>query len=131
MTVQRAAFLLDAQLYGDSFLPSLTQTVQQLRTEAADPNRIFLVEKYGARLVGSVRAVRRRRNVRISRLMNAPDLEGLGIGGSLLAAIESRTAKDTDCFELSTGVKSSANIERYQRHRGVYRNLQKVTVSCG
>jgi ribosomal protein S18 acetylase RimI-like enzyme len=48
--------------------------------------------------------------------MTAPDLEGLGIGGSLLAAIETRTAKDTDCFELSTGAKSSANIERYQRH---------------
>jgi len=115
LTVQRAAFLRDAQLYGNPFLPSLTQTLEQLRADSADPNRRFLVAKLGARLVGSVRAVRKGRSIHISRLLTAPDLEGCGIGGSLLAAIEAVTAGDADFFELSTGTKSGANIEMYQR----------------
>ena len=116
LTLQRAAFLRDAQLYGDPFLPSLTQTQDELRRDIFDPNRVFLVAKYGTRLVGSVRAVRKGRTAHISRLMTAPDLEGRGIGGSLLEAIESRTCNDVDAFELSTGKKSVANIEMYRRH---------------
>jgi ribosomal protein S18 acetylase RimI-like enzyme len=116
LTVQRAAFLRDAQLYRDPFLPSLTQTEEGIRNEMLDPNRVFLVAKYGARLVGSVRAVRKDRTAHISRLMTAPDLEGRGIGGSLLKAIETRMSSDVDVVELSTGKKSVANIEMYRRH---------------
>jgi ribosomal protein S18 acetylase RimI-like enzyme len=116
LTVQRAAFLRDAQIYNDPFLPSLTQTEEEIRNELLDPNRVFLVAKYAARLVGSVRAVRRDRTLYISRLLTAPDLEGRGIGGSLLRAIELRMASGVEVFELSTGKKSVANIEMYRRH---------------
>ncbi|HEY0799852.1 MAG TPA: GNAT family N-acetyltransferase [Steroidobacteraceae bacterium] len=116
LTVQRAAFLRDAQLYHDPFLPSLTQTEEGIRNEMLDPNRVFLVAKYGARLVGSVRALRKGRKVHISRLMTAPDLEGRGIGGSLLKAIETKMSDDVDVVELRTGKKSVANIEMYRRH---------------
>jgi|HubBroStandDraft_4_1064222.scaffolds.fasta_scaffold30751_4 ribosomal protein S18 acetylase RimI-like enzyme len=129
LTVQRAAFLLDAQLYGNSFLPSLTQTLEQLRAEASDRERVFLVAKLGPRLVGSVRAVRRGRISYISRLMTAPDVEGRGIGGSLLAAIEAATAENTEVFALSTGTKSTANIAMYQR-RG-YRIVEETTDDAG
>jgi ribosomal protein S18 acetylase RimI-like enzyme len=129
LTVRRAAFLLDAQLYANPFLPSLTQTTEQLRAEASDPNRVFLVAKLGARLVGSVRAVRRGRVIYISRLMTAPDVEGRGIGGSLLAAIEAVTAENADVFALSTGTKSTANIAMYQR-RG-YRIVAETTDDAG
>jgi len=129
LTVQRAAFLLDAQLYGNPFLPSLTQTLDQLQAEASDPNRIFLVAKLGARLVGSVRAVRRDRIIYISRLMTAPDVEGCGIGSSLLAAIEAATADNGDVFELTTGTRSTANIAMYQR-RG-YRIIEETTDDAG
>jgi ribosomal protein S18 acetylase RimI-like enzyme len=129
LTVQRAAFLNDAQRYGNPFLPSLTQTLGQLRAEASDPNRLFLVAKIGARLVGSVRAVRRGRIIHISRLMTAPDLEGCGIGGSLLTAIENALTDNADAFELTTGGKSSANIGMYQR-RG-YGIIAETTDAMG
>jgi ribosomal protein S18 acetylase RimI-like enzyme len=129
LTVQRAAFLHDAQLYGNPFLPSLTQTLDQLRTENSDPNRVFLVAKLGTRLVGSVRAVRRNRIIYISRLMTAPDVEGCGIGGSLLTAIEVAMAESADVFALTTGTKSTANIEMYLR-RG-YRIVEEATDDAG
>jgi predicted GNAT family N-acyltransferase len=81
-----------------------------------DPERVILVAKSNGRLVGSVRAVRKERTAHIGRLMTAPDLEGRGIGGSLLKAIESRMTAAVDFFELSTGKKSTANIEMYRRH---------------
>src|ERR1700728_2460221 len=74
LTLQRAVFLLDAQLYGDPFLPPLTQTFEQLRVDVADQNRVFLTAKLGARLVGSVRALRQGRIIHIGRLMTPPDL---------------------------------------------------------
>jgi GNAT superfamily N-acetyltransferase len=47
--------------------------------------------------------------------MTTPDLEGRGIGGRLLAAIEDATRVDVDTFELSTGAKSANNIAMYGR----------------
>jgi ribosomal protein S18 acetylase RimI-like enzyme len=129
LTVQRAAFLRDAQLYSNPLLPSLTQTLEQLRAEASDPNRVFLVAKLGPRLVGSVRALRKGRIIYISRLLTAPDLEGCGIGGSLLSAIETVMAENAAVFELSTGTSSTANIEMYQR-RG-YRIVAESTDAAG
>jgi ribosomal protein S18 acetylase RimI-like enzyme len=129
LTLQRAAFLLDAQLYGDPFLPSLTQTLEQLRAEVADPNRVFLAAKLGARLVGSVRALRQGRIIHISRLMTAPDVIRCGIGGSLLGAIEAAMEEDAYFFELGTGMKSTENIAMYQR-RG-YRIVNETTDEAG
>ncbi len=115
LTLQRAAFLRDAQIYGDPFLPSLTQTVEELEREVRDPQRVFLSARLGPRLVGSVRAQRVGRVSHIGRLMTAPDLEGRGIASRLLAAIEQATAADADLFELGTGAKSTANIALYER----------------
>ncbi|MGB6309238.1 MAG: GNAT family N-acetyltransferase [Steroidobacteraceae bacterium] len=129
LTLQRAAFLLDAQLYGNPFLPSLTQTLEQLRAEAADPNRVFLAAKRGARLVGSVRALRQGRIIHISRLMTAPDVTGGGIGGSLLSAIEAAMEENAYFFELCTGTKSTVNIGMYQR-RG-YRIVNETIDEAG
>lgn len=125
LTLQRAAFLRDAQLYANPFLPSLTQTMEQIQAHLADPSRTFLVAKRGARLVGSVRAIRKGRCAYISRLMTAPDLQGQGIGGALLSAIEARMSADVDTFMLSTGLKSTANIAMYERH-GYARESESV-----
>lgn len=115
LTLQRAAFVSDAQRYGTPFLPSLTQTLEQLRKDVSDSNRWFLAAKHGARLVGAVRAARAGRIIHISRLMTAPDLEGRGIASLLLDAIEAASAENADEFELTTGAKSTVNIGMYRR----------------
>ncbi len=115
LTLQRAAFLRDAQLYNDPFMSSLTQTTDEIRAEITDPERIVLKATAGHRIVGSVRGHLVDGACSIGRLMTAPDLEGHGIGGQLMAAIEERAAPLVERYELHTGGKSAANIAMYER----------------
>jgi NAD(P)H-dependent FMN reductase/ribosomal protein S18 acetylase RimI-like enzyme len=112
-TLQRAAFLTDAQLYGDAFLPSLTQSCDEIADVIDDPSGVVLVARVGHRLVGSVRASVDGNTAHISRLMTAPDVQGLGIGRQLMSSIEA--ALDSEQFELSTGSLSTSNLAFYDR----------------
>ena len=129
MTLQRAAFLTDAQITGNPFLPSLTETVADLHAVIADPEWIFLKATIGYRIVGSVRGHMADRVVDIGRLMTAPDQEGQGIGSALLNAIEEIAAPRVDWFELATGVDNARNIAMYAR-RG-YVEIERVEMSSG
>jgi GNAT superfamily N-acetyltransferase len=129
LTLQRAAFLRDAQIYDDPFLPSLVQTVEELRAEIVDADRIVLKARVGHRIVGSVRGHVVGRRCSIGRLMTAPDLEGHGIGGRLMAAIEEMAAPVVDTFELGTGSRSTGNIAMYER-RG-YQLVEEHEASPG
>jgi len=53
LTVQRAAYVSEAQLYKDAFLPALTQTLDQLVDEI-ETGGGFVLRVHG-RLVGAVR----------------------------------------------------------------------------
>jgi NAD(P)H-dependent FMN reductase/GNAT superfamily N-acetyltransferase len=124
MTLQRAAFLSDAQLYGDPFLPSLTQTADEIAYLIDDPSSVVLVARLGHRLVGSVRAGLDHNKAVISRLMTAPDLQGAGIGRQLMTSIEA--AVDSEQIELSTGSLSTTNLAFYVRLG--YRELSTASV---
>lgn len=113
VTLQRAAFLADAQIYADPFLPSLTQTVDEVTALLTEPSNVVLIARRGHRIVGSVRAEIRDGTATIGRLMTAPDLHGQGIGSQLMAAIEHVCAVDR--YELHTGRRSLGNIGFYQR----------------
>jgi ribosomal protein S18 acetylase RimI-like enzyme len=115
VTLQRAAFLRDAQLYNDPFMPSLTQSVDEIRAEIGDPDIVFLLARLGPRLVGSVRARKLDDRWYVWRLMSAPDLEGRGIGRLLMDELEQRANGVVGLFELSTGSKSASNIAWYER----------------
>lgn len=121
VTLQRAAFVRDAQLYGDPFLSSLTQTVAEIEAELHDPDWSYLGAWHGQRLVGSVRSHVERGVVAVGRLMCAPDLEGCGIGAALLDAAERDARTHASVVELRTGSKSAANLAMYER-RG-YRSV--------
>lgn len=131
LTLQRAAFLRDAQLYGDPFLPSLVQTAAEIRDEITDPDVIVLKATRHHRIVGSVRGRIDGATCTIGRLMTAPDLEGSGIGGRLLAAIEVVAASRVARFELHTGTKSEANIAMYERrgYREYHRHDESPALS--
>jgi GNAT superfamily N-acetyltransferase len=115
VTLQRAAFLRDAQLYHDPFLPSLTQTVGDIEAQLRDPRWRYLGAWHGHRLVGSVRSHRGVGVTAISRLMCAPDQEGSGIGSALLDVAEDEARAHAPVVELSTGSKSAGNLVMYER----------------
>ena len=112
LTLQRAAYVTEAQLYDDIRLPALVQTLDDLVDELAVSTCAAAVA--GARLVGAVRTRERDGVLHVGRLVVAPDLQGQGIGTRLLLAAEQATklAQAT----LFTGARSAANLRLYRRH---------------
>lgn len=112
LTLQRAAYASEAQLYDDPRLPALVQTLDELVDELAGSR--CLAALAGSRLVGAVRSRERDGVLHIGRLVVAPDLQGRGIGTRLLAAAEQSTGLPR--ATLFTGARSAANLRLYRRH---------------
>jgi GNAT superfamily N-acetyltransferase len=110
LTLQRAAYATEAQIYGDPFLPALTQTLNELIGELKGPG---LGIRMDGRLVGAVRWVLKEDVAYIGRLTVVPDLRGRGLGTRLLRGAE--VASGARHFELFTGHLSHANIRLYER----------------
>ncbi|GAB3080366.1 GNAT family N-acetyltransferase [Micromonospora schwarzwaldensis] len=114
LTVQRAAYLVEAQRYRDVFLPPLTETLDEVRAALAGPV-VVLAARRGTRLVGSVRARLDGDTAHVGRLAVAPDQQGRGIGGRLLTAVEHACAGRVARFALFTGAESADNLSLYAR----------------
>ncbi len=115
LTVQRAAFVTEAQLHDDVHMAPLTQTLDEIR--AAIETATVLVATDGPRIVGSVRArgARRRRGTSAA-WSSCPDLQGRGIGSALIGEIERQAPADIVRFTVETGPKSEPNVRLYERH---------------
>lgn len=110
LTVQRAAFVSEALIYGTVDMPPLTQTLEQVRAELADADGwVARIEK---RLVGAIRVRQTDDLLLIGRLAIAPDMQGSGIGRALLEAAEADTRAAE--AELFTGSLSEANVRLYE-----------------
>jgi len=114
LTVQRAAYLTEAQLYGDPFIQPLVESLDQLRT-LLDGDTIILKATRGGRLVGSVRATVQEQTCLIGRLVVVPDLQGEGIGTRLMQAVEAEVAGSVTSLVLFTGHLSAGNLKLYKR----------------
>ncbi|MFG2055157.1 GNAT family N-acetyltransferase [Micromonospora sp. NPDC048930] len=114
LTVQRAAYLVEAQRYADPFLPPLTETLDEIRAALAGPTTV-LAARLGSRLIGSVRAWIADDTAHVGRLSVAPDQQGRGVGGRLLTAIEAACAGRVARFALFTGADSAENLRLYAR----------------
>ena len=125
LTLQRAAYVTEAQLYDDVRLPALVQTLDELSDELA--RSTCLAARAGSRLVGAVRTHERDGVLHVGRLAVVPDLQGHGIGTRLLLAAErtTRLARAT----LFTGARSTANLRLYRRHG--YVDSHRETVRPG
>lgn len=113
LTLQRSAYVTEAQLYADPHLPPLTETLAELR-DAIEHGGV-LTARLGARVVGAVRGTVDADVCRIGRLVVAPDLQRRGFGATLLAAVESHFAGRVGSYALFTGERSEANLRLYRR----------------
>lgn len=114
LTVQRAAYVAEAQLYGDPFIPPLVESYEQLRKVLAG-DAVVLKAMLGPRLVGAVRAQFSDRTCLVGRLVVVPDLQGQGIGDRLMRALEREIAGRVDSCVLFTGHLSDGNLRLYRR----------------
>ncbi len=120
LTVQRAAYVSEAQVYNDAFLPALTQTLDELISEIESGGG-FVLRKNG-RMVGAVRTRVVGGLLHIGRLTVAPDVQGYGFGSILMNAAEGEAAATdensplaADAAVLFTGKLSEANLRLYER----------------
>ncbi|MFD5865293.1 GNAT family N-acetyltransferase [Agromyces sp. NPDC127015] len=124
LTLQRAAYVSEAQLYLDAFLPALTQTLDEVRRELRHPALGVTLDR---RLVAAVRWTVEGPTAHIGRLVVAPDQQGRGLGTTLLRAAEA--ASGAESFELFTGHLSAANIRLYEREG--YREFRRQALRPG
>jgi GNAT superfamily N-acetyltransferase len=114
MTLQRAAFVQEALIYGTPEMPPLTQTLEEVESELHE--NLGCVALDGPRMVGAVRARLDGSLLLVGRIAIAPDRAGEGIGTTLLAAVERRGAEaGATEAELFTGSLSEANLRLYER----------------
>ncbi|MFI0349566.1 GNAT family N-acetyltransferase [Actinomadura sp. 9N407] len=114
LTVQRAAYVAEAQLYGDPFIPPLVESYEQMRKLLAG-DAVVLKALAGARLVGAVRAQFSEHTCLIGRLVVAPDMQGYGVGRRLMEALEGEVAGRADACVLFTGHLGEDNLRLYRR----------------
>ena len=110
LTIQRAAFVSEARIYGSVDMPPLTQTLEELEAELRESDG--WVARVGGRLVGAIRSRKADGLLLIGRIAIAPDMQGAGIGRALLDAAETHSGAEE--AELFTGSLSEANIRLYE-----------------
>lgn len=113
LTLQRAAYVSEAQLYGDPFIGPLVESLDRMRATIASAT--VLKALAGDRIVGAVRGQLADRAKIIGRLVVAPDQQGRGVGTALLQAVERELGAEVDAFDLFTGHLSEGNLRLYRR----------------
>ncbi len=122
LTLSRGAYISEAQLYGNPFLPPLVETVADVVKAIGEIH--VLKAMLGSRIVATGRARQDGDALHLGRLAVAPDMQGRNIGSRLISALEALAADETRHFELFTGAKSEPNLRLYKRlgynetHRG-------------
>ncbi|MFJ8012258.1 GNAT family N-acetyltransferase [Streptomyces sp. NPDC096339] len=114
--LQYLAFQSEAELYGNYLIQPLTQSLDSLKGELATDT--VLVARLGDEVVGAVRGtVDEDGTGRIAKLCVHPRLQGHGLGGRLLRAVEEALSGRgaTARFRLHTGHKSESNLRLYRK----------------
>lgn len=116
LTLQRAAFVTEAQAHRDVHIPPLTQTLADLQAEVGERCCHGLGIREAGRLVACVRAHVSGEAAELVRLVVAPDRQGRGIGTSLLLTAEDLLPPQVRTIGLATGQHSHADLRLYRRH---------------
>jgi ribosomal protein S18 acetylase RimI-like enzyme len=113
LQLQRKAFHGQALIYNDCSLPSLTQTLDDLKREFTCKT-IYKVVSDG-NIIASIRCFVKDRTLYIEKLIVDPDLQNRGIGSWVMAEVENSHTASVDRYELSTGHKSARNLHLYKK----------------
>lgn len=116
LTLQRAAYVTEAQAHRDVMMPPLKQTLSELRAELADP----LITAWGIRDLGRLVASVRLRfpevdTAEAGRLVVAPDRQGQGLGSALMLAVEARLPESVAVIRLLIPEHSLATLNFCRR----------------
>jgi len=111
-TVQRAAYVTEAQRYDNPHLSGLAETLDDIRM--AIEKRQVLIALTGHRIVGSVRGVVDGDLCHVIRLVVAPDMQGCGLGKALITAAEDANPLAAR-FALYTGEHSTSVLGLYKK----------------
>ncbi|MER5999358.1 GNAT family N-acetyltransferase [Nonomuraea angiospora] len=112
LTLQRAAYVSEAQLYGDPYIPPLIESLEQVRK--AIEGAVVLKALDAGRVIGAVRGQVSGTTCLVGRLVVAPDRQGRGIGTALLTALH-EAVPEAEAFDLFTGHLSGVNLKLYRR----------------
>lgn len=129
LTLQRAAYVTEAQAHDDLNLPPLRQSLAEVAAELADPEVLALGWRdLDGRLVAAVRArvlTDDSRVAQIGRLTVVPDHQGQRLGTRLLTAVEEQLPATVVTLRLFTGEHSAGNLRLYTRlgYRESHRQL--------
>ncbi|CAM3462233.1 GNAT family N-acetyltransferase [Isoptericola cucumis] len=116
LTLRRAAFVSEAQLYDDPHIPPLTQTLHELRDDMARDDVVTVGAWEAHRLVGSLRLEIEGPKATLGRLAVAPDQQGRGVGTSLMFAILQFLPEQVTEVWAFTGKDSKNNLAMYTKH---------------
>ncbi|MGB8961259.1 MAG: GNAT family N-acetyltransferase [Pseudonocardiaceae bacterium] len=116
LTLQRAAYVTEAQAHHDLAMPPLVQSLDELVAELTDPQVFALGLREGTRLVAAVRVRVEGKVAELGRLVVAPDRQVHGLGSLLLRQAEEHVPDRVRLLRLFTGEHSLANQRLYQRH---------------
>lgn len=113
LTLQRAAFVTEAQAHDDAYLPSLRQTLHELVAELRDPACFAWGTRRSGRLIASVRVLVLGGVAEVGRLVVAPDQQRRGLGRLLMVAAEERLPPEVTTLRLFTGEHSTGPLALY------------------
>jgi GNAT superfamily N-acetyltransferase len=126
LTLQRAAFLAEAQLYETTDIPPLLESFDEVRQQIVATYSLGAFR--ASRLVGAIRLTVEGPVGWVSRVAVAPDQQGRGIASALLRLVEQDAPASVQEFRLVAGLKSVRNRSMYER-RG-YREISRTVDSA-
>jgi GNAT superfamily N-acetyltransferase len=115
LTLQRAAFLVEARAHRNLELPPLMETLEEVRAALADPECPVWGMRDAGRLVATVRLRVAGDVGEVVRLAVAPDRQGEGLGRALLLAAEAAAPAGVTRFRLCTGERSAGPLHLYAK----------------